>query len=384
MACGLLSPLETTRCSRIIITSGGGAVLISVVVPCYNEEEVIRATHSRLINVFSTQLPDYDVELVYVNDGSRDSTLALLRQLQLSDRRVRIVSFSRNFGHQVAVTAGVDHASGDAVVLIDADLQDPPEAIAEMVARWRDGYDVAYGVRTDRVGESAFKLWTAKLFYRGINRLSNTPIPLDTGDFRLMDRKVVEALRAMPERDRFLRGMVSWVGFRQVAVPYRRAPRFAGETKYPVGKMLRFAIDGITSFSATPLKVATWMGFAASMIALLGVVYAFVIRLFTREWVSGWAALFVAVLFVGGVQLIALGIIGEYVGRIYGEVKRRPLYVIGERLGFGHGSLLAAEYRIDSIRPEPAVMSVLSAARVEPQRGYAAADGSRAQTAVAR
>ena len=161
-------------------------MLISVVVPCYNEEEVIRATHSRLINVFSTQLPDYDVELVYVNDGSRDSTLALLRQLQLSDRRVRIVSFSRNFGHQVAVTAGVDHASGDAVVLIDADLQDPPEAIAEMVARWRDGYDVAYGVRTDRVGESTFKLWTAKLFYRGINRLSNTPIPLDTGDFRLM------------------------------------------------------------------------------------------------------------------------------------------------------------------------------------------------------
>jgi polyisoprenyl-phosphate glycosyltransferase len=357
------------RRSRITIFAGA-TVLISVVVPCYNEEEVICATHTRLLNVFSTLLPEYDLELVYVNDGSGDETLALLRRLQSDDRRVRIISFSRNFGHQLAVTAGVDHASGDAVVLIDADLQDPPEVIADMVARWQDGYDVAYGVRTDRVGESAFKLWTAKLFYRGINRLSSTPIPLDTGDFRLMDRKVVDALRAMPERDRFVRGMVSWVGFKQVAVPYRRAARFAGETKYPVARMLRFAIDGVTSFSVTPLKIATWMGFAASMIALIGVMYAFVIRLFTREWVSGWAALFVAVLFVGGVQLVAIGIIGEYVGRIYGEVKRRPLYVIGERHGFAQAGVHAIEHRMESTR-EPAAMAASAGPRLEPRQEFA-------------
>jgi len=358
-------------------------VLISVVVPCYNEEDVIRATHSRLVDVFSSQLSEYDLELVYVNDGSRDSTISLLRQLQVSDSRVRIVSFSRNFGHQVAVTAGVDHASGDAVVLIDADLQDPPEVIVEMIARWRDGYDVAYGVRTDRAGESVFKLWTAKLFYRAINRLSSTPIPLDTGDFRLLDRKVVAALRSMPERDRFLRGIVSWVGFRQIAVPYRRAARFAGETKYPLGKMLRFAIDGVTSFSVAPLKAATWMGFTASLIALLGVAYAIIIRLFTRQWVSGWAALFVAVLFVGGVQLIALGIIGEYIGRIYGEVKRRPLYLVGERLGFADDRSAEAERRISVIMPDASVIPVWSSVRLETDRAHVA-EANRNQAAIVR
>ncbi len=309
-------------------------MLLSVVVPCYNEDAAIRATHGRLVAALDG-IAAGSYEIVYVDDGSRDATLGALRELQVGDPRVRVVSFSRNFGHQVAVTAGLEHSAGEAVVLIDADLQDPPEVIADFVARWRDGYQVAYGVRAEREGETAFKLWTAKQFYRLINRLSDVPIPLDTGDFRLMDRAVVDVLLAMPERDRFVRGMVSWAGFRQVAVPYRRAPRVAGESKYPVLKMVRFALDGITSFSGVPLRLATWMGCAAAFIALCGIVYALVLRLFTKEWVTGWTALFIAILFMGGVQLLSLGVIGEYVSRIYNESKRRPLYVVQERLGFG-------------------------------------------------
>ena len=310
-----------------------GKKLLSVVVPCYNEEAVVEETHQRLTEVLR-RLDDLEYELIYVDDGSRDRTAAVLEQLHAADESVRVLRFSRNFGHQMAVTAGVEHAMGDAVVLIDADLQDPPEVILRMVERWREGYHVAYGVRTDRDGETAFKLATAKGFYRVMNRLSETEIPLDTGDFRLMDRKVVQALQAMPERDRFVRGMVSWVGFRQVAVPYRRAPRLAGESKYPLFRMLRFALDGIASFSVAPLKVATWMGFVTSGLALVGIIYALVLRLFTNIWVTGWTALFIVVLFMGGVQLLSLGIIGEYVGRIYGETKRRPLYLVQERLGF--------------------------------------------------
>lgn len=308
--------------------------LLSIIVPCYNEQEVIQETHRRLQEVLAASLPDLPGEIIYVDDGSRDHTGAILRELQASDDRVRVVSLARNFGHQTAVTAGVEHAAGSAVVLIDADLQDPPEVIATMVARWREGYQVAYGTRIDRGGESAFKVWTAKAFYRLINRLSETPIPLDTGDFRLMDRVVVDALIAMPERDRFLRGMVSWVGFRQIAVPYQRAPRLAGKSKYPLFKMLRFAFDGVTSFSIVPLRLATWAGITASGVAMLGILYAFIVRLFTRNWVQGWAALFIAVLFIGGIQLLCLGIIGEYVGRIYGESKRRPLYLVAGWLGF--------------------------------------------------
>jgi glycosyltransferase involved in cell wall biosynthesis len=247
---------------------------------------------------------------------------------------VRVVSLSRNFGHQVATTAGLDNASGDATVLIDADLQDPPEVILEMLAKWREGWDVVYGIRLGREGETAFKLWTAKLFYRIINRLSDVKIPSDTGDFRLMDRKVVDAMRAMPERDRFLRGMVSWVGFRQSSVSYRRAPRFAGSSKYPLRKMMHFATDGVLSFSVVPLRLATGLGFFASFMAMMGAVFALLSRLLTRQWVAGWASIFLAVLFIGGVQLICVGIIGEYVGRIYGESKRRPLYFVQTRRGF--------------------------------------------------
>ncbi len=306
--------------------------LLSVVVPCYNEEEVLGETHRRLTEVLSQPgLPRY--ELIYVDDGSRDTTPLLLRALQQMDDHVRVVLLSRNFGHQLAVSAGMDEARGDAVVLIDADLQDPPEVILEMLDRWKEGYHVAYGTRVERAGETAFKVGTAKLFYRLLNRLTETEIPLDTGDFRLMDRKVIDAIASMPERDRFVRAMVSWVGFRQIAVPYQRSPRFAGESKYPLKKMIRFAFDGITSFSQAPLTVAAYLGTTAAALALVGILYAVTMRLFTNEWVTGWTLLFIAVLFMGGVQLICLWLIGEYVGRIFGEVKRRPLYVVQERLG---------------------------------------------------
>jgi polyisoprenyl-phosphate glycosyltransferase len=307
--------------------------LVTVVVPCYNEEAVIHETHRRLTRVLH-ELPDLDYEILYVNDGSRDHSGEILRGFAEADRHVRVLELSRNFGHQIAVTAGIEHATGDAVVLIDADLQDPPEVIQEMVERWRAGYDVAYGVRTDREGESRFKLWTARGFYRLMSRLTETEIPLDTGDFRLMDRKVVDALATMPERDRFVRGLVSWTGFRQIGVPYRRAARFAGTSKYPLAKMLRFAMDGIASFSVKPLTATTYVGFGVAGLAVLGIIYALVLRFFTDIHVPGWTALFIAVLFLGGVQLISLGIMGEYVGRIYGEAKRRPLYLLQDRIGF--------------------------------------------------
>lgn len=308
-------------------------MLISIVVPCYNEEPVLRETHRRLSEV-AAQLRQARCELIYVNDGSRDRTSDILCELQVECADVRVIGLSRNFGHQVAVTAGLENAAGDAVVVIDADLQDPPEVIPEMVGRWLDGYDVVYGLRTDRPGETRFKLWTARIFYRLLNRASKIQIPLDVGDFRLMSRRAVDALLKMPERDRFLRGMISWVGFRQVAVLYERAPRFAGESKYPLVKMLRFAVDGILSFSFAPLRLAIWTGFAAMGVAFAGIFYAVLLRLYTDDWVRGWASLFVAVLFLGGVQLVCLGIIGEYIGRIYGEVKKRPLYFVQERLGF--------------------------------------------------
>ncbi|MDT7602799.1 MAG: polyisoprenyl-phosphate glycosyltransferase [Acidobacteriota bacterium] len=308
-------------------------MLVSVVVPCYDEADVLGETHAALAAVFA-RLEGIDAEIIYVNDGSHDETLSRLRELQAADARARVVSLSRNFGHQIAVSAGLDHAAGDCVVVIDADLQDPPDVIAEMVALWREGYQVVYGVRAEREGESAFKLWTAKFFYRLINRLSHVEMPLDAGDFRLMDRRVVDVLLSMPERDRYLRGMVSWIGFRQAAVLYRRAARRAGESKYPLAKMIRFATDGLLSFSQTPLRLAIWTGFASIAFAFGGIVWALIVRLYTNDWVRGWASIFTAVLFIGGVQLITLGIIGEYIGRIYAEVKRRPLYVVAERLGF--------------------------------------------------
>lgn len=302
--------------------------VLSVVVPCYDEEAAIRATHARLTEVLPGIESSY--EILYVNDGSRDRTLPILRSIERSDPRVRVLSFSRNFGHQAAVTAGVQHARGQAVVLIDADLQDPPEVIAEMMAKWQEGFQVVYGVRRSREGESTFKLATARMFYRTLNKLSEVPIPLDTGDFRLMDRCVVDQLNAMPEKDRFIRGMVSWIGFRQTKIEYDRHRRVAGESKYPLRKMIKFALDGVLSFSTQPLRLATNFGFMVSALSGLLIFYALYKRFFTNDWVSGWTFLFTMTVFLGGIQLICLGIIGEYVGRIYGETKRRPLYILDE------------------------------------------------------
>lgn len=307
--------------------------LISIVIPCYNEQEVIHETLGRLA-LLCKKLPNYDFEIICVDDGSRDKTYELLCAAAETRPELRIVRFSRNFGHQIAVTAGIDAAAGDAVVLMDCDLQDPPEVVVDMIVKWEEGFDVVYGVRTSRAGETAFKLATARGFYRFLNTLSEVPIPLDTGDFRLMSRPVVDVLKAMPERHRFVRGMVAWIGFKQTALPYERVERFAGTSKYPLRKMLRFALDGLFSFSTKPLQVAVTLGLASAGFAMLGILYALALRVFSSVWVEGWTALMIAVLFMGGVQLVSLGIIGEYIGRIYSEVKRRPLYIVGEKVGF--------------------------------------------------
>lgn len=330
---GKAETLVTSEIDSQDVQSKKHPPLLSVIVPCFNEDAVIENTHSRLVNTLDEEA-DIGFELIYVDDCSQDQTLSKLKAIQATDTRVRLVSLARNFGQPVAVTVGMEHAAGDAVVVIDADLQDPPEVILEMLKHWRGGVDVAYGVRQAREGETRFKLWTAKAFYRIFNRMSDIPVPIDTGYFRLMDRCVVDAFLSMPERDRFVRGMVSWVGFRQEPVFYRRDRRFAGSTKYSLVKMLGVAIDGIMSFSMVPLRMAVWMGFVASGFALLGVIYAMVLRLMTQTWVPGWTLQFIAMLFLGGVQLICLGIMGEYLGRVYGEVKRRPLYFIKERVGF--------------------------------------------------
>lgn len=306
---------------------------VSIVIPCFNEEKVIVEAMARLLGMCE-QCKGTNFELIFVDDGSVDRTRELLREYAVKDPRVRIIGFARNFGHQIAVTAGIDAARGDAVVLIDADLQDPPEVVLEMVAKWQEGYDVVYGTRTYRPGESAFKLATARGFYLLLNKLSDVPIPLDTGDFRLMSRAVADVLRAMPERDRFLRGMVSWIGFRQIALPYSRAERFAGESKYPLRKMVHFALDGILSFSTKPLQLSVALGLVSACMALFGIFYAIILRLFTNVWVEGWTALMIAVLFLGGAQLLGIGILGEYLGRIYNQIKKRPMYVTDEYTGF--------------------------------------------------
>ena len=329
-------------------------MLVSVIIPCYNEAAVLPETRRRLAEVADRLASEGAFEFIFVDDGSRDETARVLHELAGADARVRGLRLSRNFGQQIATTAGLEHAAGDAVVVMDADLQDPPELIEAMLARWREGYHVAYAQRTERTGETAFKLWSAKIFYRLVQRISRVSIPSDTGDFRLMDRRVVDAFLRMPERDRFIRGMVSWVGYRQVAVPYKRAPRFAGRTNYPLLKMIRFAIDGIVSFSFAPLRLAVWTGFFAIGCAFLGIIYAILLRFFAdpSQWVRGWASIFVAILFMGGVQLISLGIIGEYVGRIYGEVKQRPLYLVWERFGFRDDATAARDGSIASVYPE--------------------------------
>lgn len=306
---------------------------ISIVIPCYNEEEVIQET-IRQLEAFASQAAPLKTEFVFVDDGSSDRTFEQLKEFAGRNVNVRVIRFARNFGHQIAVTAGIDMTSGDAVVVIDADLQDPLSLIHEMIEKWKAGYDVVYGTRTEREGETFFKLATSRLFYRLMNRMSDIAIPLDAGDFRLMSRKIVDVLKVMPERDRFIRGMVSWVGFKQISIPYKRAPRFAGVSKYPLRKMLHFAMNGFLSFSYKPLQFAIGLGMFASFLSLIGIVYSVYSRLFLDTWVKGWTALMTAILFLGGVQLLCVGVLGEYVGRIYNEIKRRPLYVVKDSLGF--------------------------------------------------
>jgi glycosyltransferase involved in cell wall biosynthesis len=310
--------------------------MLSVIVPCFNEEAGIAECHRRLSAVLAGIGAPY--EIVYVNDGSRDGTYAALTALHRQDAHAVLVQLSRNFGHQIAVSAGLDVAKGDAVVILDADLQDPPEVIPQMYALWVQGMHVVYGLRTHRDGESGFKLWTAKLFYRVMNRLSDVQIPLDTGDFRLMDRRVVDVLLQMPERHRLLRAMCSWVGFRQTGLHYERAARFAGKTKYPLGKMMNLALDGIFSFSTVPLRMLTLLGFAAAALSFVGILWALGVRILTRHWVAGWATLFVVILLLSGLQMISLGVIGEYVGRVYTEVKQRPLFIVASILRAGEPS----------------------------------------------
>jgi dolichol-phosphate mannosyltransferase len=300
--------------------------LISIVIPVYNEIDVIDACYERLTRVMGS-LEGYDYELVFVDDGSHDRTHERLVAFHEQDPHLKVVKFSRNFGHQIAVTAGVDEAVGDAIVIIDADLQDPPEVIPGMVRKWEEGYDVVYGVRKRRTGESRLKLLTAATFYRLLRSFTNIEIPVDVGDFRLISARAAEQLRKLREKDRFVRGLVSWIGFRQIGIPYERDSRFAGETKYPYRKMFKFAIDGITSFSNLPLKVASWLGYMASLLAFVYLVSVFVQRAMGYT-VEGWATIMVALLFLGGVQLICIGIIGEYIGRIFNETKSRPMYVI--------------------------------------------------------
>jgi polyisoprenyl-phosphate glycosyltransferase len=305
--------------------------LISVVVPAYNEAEGIAHFHERATGALRA-LADCDYELVYVDDGSKDGTYDILSGIAKNDARVQVIKFSRNFGHQIAITAGLDHAVGDAVVFIDADLQDPPELIAEMIAKWREGFDVVYARRAVRKGETPFKLITAAVFYRVLRSVANIDIPPDVGDFRLISARVADQLRAMREKDRFIRGLVSWVGFRQTYIMYERDERYAGETKYPLTKMIKFALDGLTSFSSAPLRVATWMGYIASALAFLYLLSVFV-QVALGITVEGWATIIVAVLFLGGVQLICLGILGEYLGRVFNEVKPRPVYIVEEIAG---------------------------------------------------
>lgn len=306
--------------------------VLSLVVPIYNEEEVIPEMYRRMTTVMEGIGEPY--ELILINDGSRDKSIELLHDLHDSDSRVRVINFARNFGHQIAITAGMDYAQGEAVVVIDSDLQDPPEVIPEMVEKWREGYKVVYGVRTEREGESWFKLTTANLFYRLMNRITNVDIPLDAGDFRLMDRAAIQTMRAMREKHRFMRGLSAWVGFRQTPLPYERAARYAGETKYPFSKMLKLATDGVTNFSYIPLQFSIWMGFVSAFLALFGLIMAVVGRLVWPGALLGQATTLVAVLFIGSIQLISIGIIGEYLGRIYEEVKGRPLYIVANAWGY--------------------------------------------------
>ena len=309
--------------------------LLSIIVPVYSEEKVIPEFYRRMKAVLAGLSARFDHEILFIDDGSRDGSAALLKELSRTDSSVKVISFSRNFGHQFAITAGLDFVRGNAAVIIDGDLQDPPEVIPEMLQKWEEGFKVVFGIREKRRGENVFKLLTAKAFYRLIRLLSDVRIPIDAGDFRLLDRRVVEALKNVREENRYLRGLVSWTGFAQVGILYRRDRRYAGKTKFTLKKMVRFAFDGILSFSDKPLKISAYLGFLITLASFIMALRVLIGKIRHPEvLVSGWTSLILAVLFIGGIQMISLGILGLYLGRQYREVKRRPLYIIAETSGF--------------------------------------------------
>ena len=305
----------------------------SFVIPVYNEEEVLPELRRRLVSVMDSL--DGSAEVVLVDDGSRDDSYPLMLELNALDPRFKAVHFSRNFGKEIAVSAGLDLATGEAVVLLDADLQDPPELVIEMAARWREGYDMVYAKRDRRINETWFKRTSSRLFYRTLRRISDVDVPLDVGDFRLVDRRALDAFRSMRERNRYVRGMFGWIGFRQIGVSYVRPGRFAGTTKWPLAKLVRLAFDGIVGFSTAPLRMVLQIGFFVSIFSFVAGIGAIVIKLSGAYAISGWASITVLMSFIGGVQLTVLGVVGEYVGRIYDEVKQRPLYLVRELKGFG-------------------------------------------------
>ncbi|TBX77931.1 glycosyltransferase [Bacillus mycoides] len=304
--------------------------LISVVVPMYFEEEVAQECYNRLKSVMLQNNINY--EFVFVNDGSTDRTMDILSEIAANDYRTKIVNFARNFGHQIAVTAGIAAAKGDAIVIIDADLQDPPEVIPELIAKWEEGYEVVYAKRKQRKGETWFKLLTAKYFYKALNYMSDIDIPKDTGDFRIIDRKVADVFNQMTERNRFIRGMMSWVGFRQTYVEYERDERFAGETKYPLKKMIKFASDGIIAFSTKPLRIVMSLGLLSVLISIIVLLYTITVKIVGDDTQTGWASIMVAITFFSGIQLLGLGIVGQYIARIYDESKNRPIYIVKETI----------------------------------------------------
>lgn len=308
---------------------------ISVIVPMYFEEAVVSECYKRLKEVL-TNLDNYEYEIIFIDDGSRDQTLSILEKIAMVDKNVKIISFSRNFGHQAAVQAGLKLSTGDAVVIIDADLQDPPELIPQMISLWENGNDVIYAKRKSREGETKFKLFSAKMFYNILNDLSDVSIPKDTGDFRLADRKVVDVINSLPEHNKFFRGLFSWVGFKQAPIEYERKERFAGETKYPLNKMIKLAKDGIFSFSTKPLKFVTRLGIVSIIISILILIYSLLSFIF--DWnnlTPGWTSIMVTITFFAGIQLVSLGMISEYIGRIYDESKNRPSYIINKKINFG-------------------------------------------------
>lgn len=313
-----------------------GAVRYSIVIPIYNEEAVLPILLRRIDQLLDAC--DAPAEAIFVDDGSADCSSIILAAKAKDDPRYRYIGLTRNFGHQVAITAGMEAASGDAVVVMDADLQDPPEIVGEMIARWKEGFDIVHARRLSRDGESAFKRWSARMFYKCLGRLSSVEIPQDVGDFRLIDRKVLDAFLAMPERDRFVRGMFAWLGFRQTEVTFHRPPRAAGETKYPFWKMVYLALNGVLSFSDAPLRLAIWLGLAVSAFAVVYGAYVVGMWFVRTDLVTGWSSIIVAVSLLCGVNMLMTGIVGLYVGRIHAEVKRRPLYVVSQRVGFESGS----------------------------------------------